>query len=73
MTDLKFKKLAEQRTNRILNDLRLLGNLSNKTNYSYTKKEIDLIFETIEQSLRLSRERFDYAFKDGGSKKKFTL
>ena len=73
MADMKFKKLAEQRTNRILNDVRLLGNLSNKANYSYTKEQVDSIFTAIEQSIKLSREKFYHALKNGGSVEKFTL
>ena len=39
----KFKRLAEARTNRILHDLRLLGNLS-APNYQWDKKDVNKIF-----------------------------
>ena len=31
----KFKELAEKRVNRALDSIRLIGNLSNRQNYSY--------------------------------------
>jgi hypothetical protein len=54
----KFKRLAQQRGERILKDVRLLGNLSNKNNYDYTDQEINKVFGAIEEELRMSRARF---------------
>lgn len=54
----KFKRLAKQRGGRILKDLRLLGNLSNTNNYTYTEKEVKKLFNTIEDELRVARLRF---------------
>ena len=54
----KFKRLAEQRTNKIIKTLRLLGNLSNKSNYSYDKSDIDKIFSAINSELRACKSRF---------------
>lgn len=31
----KFKRLSRKRTDKIIDDLRLLSNLSNKSNYEY--------------------------------------
>jgi hypothetical protein len=42
-----FVRLAEARTNKILKALDLLGNLSNRSNYSYTEDDIRKIFRTI--------------------------
>ena len=33
----RFVDLAQKRVNKTVNDIRLIGNLSNKTNYSYTE------------------------------------
>ena len=55
----KFKRLAEQRTNRIIKILRLLGNLSNKSNYSYDKGDIDKIFSVLHTELKACRGRFN--------------
>jgi len=42
-----FVRLAEARTNKILKALDLLGNLSNRSNYSYSDDDIRKIFKTI--------------------------
>jgi hypothetical protein len=55
----RFKRIATSRTVRILNDVRLLGNCSNKGNYSYTKEEVDRIFSTIEKEVKRIRTMFD--------------
>lgn len=36
----KFVRLAEARTNKIIDMIRLLGNCSNKSNYDYTDADI---------------------------------
>ena len=53
-----FVRLAEARTNKIINMIDLLGNLANKSNYSYTDEQIELIFNSIEESLRESKAKF---------------
>lgn len=64
----KFKRLATQRTNSVLDKLRLLGNLSAPTNYEYTDEEINKIFHAIESQLRTVKIRFT-----GKKKKQFSL
>lgn len=54
----KFVTLAEARTNKALNAIRLLGNLSNKANYVYTDDQIEQIFETLEKQLQDTKNRF---------------
>lgn len=53
-----FIRLAEARTNKIIDMIMLLGNLSNKTNYSYTDKQVDLIFDSIQQALDETKLKF---------------
>lgn len=53
-----FKRIAEARTNKIINTISLLGNLSNKSYYEYTQKQIELIFDSIQQELDTQREKF---------------
>lgn len=64
----RFKRLATYRTNLVLEKLRILGNLSNKTNYDYTDEEITKIFNAIESHLRVTKNLFQK-----GSKKEFKL
>ena len=48
----KFVRLAEARTNKIIDTLQLLGNCSNTSVYEYTMDEVEEIFQAIEQELR---------------------
>lgn len=43
-----FRRIAESRTNKILDMNRLLSNFSNKAVYEYKMSEIDKIFNSIE-------------------------
>jgi len=53
-----FKRLANRRVNKVLKDLQLVGNLANPQNYSYTDKEIKMIFKAIESELSLTKSKF---------------
>ena len=54
----RFKRIAENRTNKILEQMRLLGNCSNKNNYAYTEEEIRKIFTVIENQLKETKQKF---------------
>lgn len=54
----KFKRIALSRTNKIIDMIDLLGNLSNKSNYDYTDEEVDKMFRAIEASLRNTKSKF---------------
>jgi hypothetical protein len=64
-----FRRIAEKRTNRIISMIETLGNLSNKSYYDYTEKEIELIFSAIETALEEERKKF----KTNTKQKKFKL
>ena len=55
----RFKRIAEARTNKIIDMVKLLGNCSVKSNYSYTQQQVDAIFNAIENELKYARKRFD--------------
>lgn len=59
----RFQRLAEKRVNRVLNDIRLLGNLANRSSYDYTDKDIWKIFKVIDESLKHSRSKFSFVKK----------
>lgn len=44
----RFKNLAEKRTQKILDTLDLIANLSVKNNYDYTEEEVNEMFSAIE-------------------------
>ncbi len=66
----KFKRLAENRTNKIIDMVRLLGNLSNRSNYSYNQEQVDAIFLAIEEELKIQKSKFE---KKAEGKRKFRL
>ena len=54
----RFKRIAENRTNKIIDMIDLLGNCSNKNNYEYTEDDVKSIFNAIECSLKISKMKF---------------
>ena len=54
----KFRRLAEKRTNAILDKIRILGHLSDKKRYEYSKDEVNHVFSAIEAELKRVREKF---------------
>lgn len=66
----RFVRIAEARTNRILDQLRLLGNCSNKNNYEYADEDIKKIFRAIDQEVKNVKAKFD---GEDAENKKFTL
>lgn len=58
-----FVRLAETRTNKVLKQIDLLSNLSNKTNYAYTNEDIQKIFSAINKRIRDSEKKFQLALQ----------
>ena len=54
----KFVRLAEARTNKIIDMIQLLGNCSNLGAYDYTQQDVDKIFTAIENELREAKKKF---------------
>ena len=54
----KFVRLAESRTTKALNAIRVIGNLSNRINYSYAPEDIDQIFGALQKEIDECRQRF---------------
>jgi len=55
----KFKELAEKRVSRVLKDIKLIGNLSNKTNYSYTEQDSKKIYNALRKAIDEMKARFN--------------
>ena len=53
-----FRRLAEKRTNAILEKIRILGNLANRSAYDYAEEDLRKIFGAIEDELKVARARF---------------
>lgn len=65
----KFVRLAENRTNKALEMIRLIGNLSNKNVYEYTDADVEKIFKALETELIIAKKQFT----DIGGTEKFRL
>ena len=55
----KFVDLAEKRVNRAIGQIKLVGNLSNRSNYSYTDEDVTKIHRALKKALDEMRARFD--------------
>lgn len=54
----RFIRIAEARTNKILDMLKLLGNCSVTSNYEYSEEDVKKIFNALERELKNSKNKF---------------
>ncbi len=54
----KFVSLAEKRVTKAIKDLRLIGNLSNKSNYSYNEKDVKKIIGVLDSEIKKIKQKF---------------
>lgn len=64
-----FIRLAEARTNKAINCIELIGNLSNRAYYNYSQVQIDAIFSALQSTISAQKSKFNNSSK----KKKFRL
>ena len=55
----RFVRIAESRTQKIIDMLELLGNCSNPYSYEYTQKDVDKMYGAIEAALKESNARYN--------------
>jgi hypothetical protein len=55
----KFVDLAEKRVTRALRDIRLIGNLSNRSNYKYTDEDARKICKALREAVDEVKARFE--------------
>ena len=55
----KFVELAQKRVSRVVKDIRLIGNLSNRTNSSYTDDDVKKIVSTLKSEISRLQKRFE--------------
>ena len=65
----KFVRLAENRTNKALEMIQLIGNLSNRSVYEYTAADVEKIFNALEEEVAQAKKQFTTA----GKTEKFKL
>jgi hypothetical protein len=59
-----FKRLASQRTNAVLEKLRILGNCANGNLYDYTDEDVRRVFRVIETEVRRTKAKFSDTKKE---------
>lgn len=57
----RFKRLASNRTNAVLEKLDVLGNCANRSNYEYTEEEVKQMILAIERKLNEVKVAFSQA------------
>ena len=55
----KFVDLAEKRVNKAIGQIRLISNLSNRSNYSYTEADAAKIYRALKKSLDEMKALFE--------------
>lgn len=66
----RFIRIAEARTNKAGEMIRLIGNCANTGSYEYTEEDVKKIFAYLERELKSARSRFSGAEAEDG---KFSL
>lgn len=67
----RFVALAEARTDKALGAIRLLGNLSNRSNYDYSEADVKQIIAALEAEVKSVKSRF--ADASAGRERSFRL
>ena len=60
----RFKRLAEKRTKRVLEDIRILSNLANRGLYEYSPEHVKRISSAVRDALTKAEARFKGEVKD---------
>lgn len=68
----KFHRLAETRVRKAAKALSLVGNLGNRSNYSYTPEDVRKMFNYLENELKNAKRRFDIT-SDSSKDSEFTF
>lgn len=63
---MKFRELAEKRTNKALEAVRLIGNLSNRQTYVYEEAEVRKIVKALRDAVSEVEARFNTSTGRGG-------
>jgi hypothetical protein len=54
----RFERMANARTDLVLDKIRILGCISNTRYYDYTPEDVDEIFSSINEALETARSKF---------------
>ena len=53
-----FERIAERRVTQAVKLMRLIGNLANRRNYTYTEEQVRQVVETLELEVKQVKARF---------------
>lgn len=67
----KFVELAEARVNRAMKEIRLVGNLSNRSAYEFTDEDVKKMFRALQKEVDTAKSRFGE--KGGNGDGEFSL
>jgi len=56
----RFVRIAPKRVERLLREIRLIGNMANRNHYDYTEEEVGKIFNTIESEVKIAKGKFSF-------------
>jgi len=59
-----FKRLAAQRTNTVIERLRILGNCGNRNLYEYSDEDVRKIFRALEAEVKRTKGKFSETKKE---------
>jgi ABC-type Fe3+-hydroxamate transport system substrate-binding protein len=55
----KFEDIAVRRVNRVIKEIRLIGNLSNRSSYEYTEEDVKKIVKALQREVDAVKARFE--------------
>jgi hypothetical protein len=55
----KFEDIAVRRVNRVIKEIRLIGNLSNRSSYEYSDEDVRKIVKALQRELEAVKARFE--------------
>ena len=67
MSKEKFKKLATQRVNNALKQIKLISNLANKRTYDYSDDQVRAIFNALKSEVETAQAKFKAGNSQGGN------
>jgi len=59
----KFKRIASQRTRKVLDNVRVLEHCANRAVYEYDSNDIKEIFSAIEKAVKSAKSKFEKPVK----------
>lgn len=55
----KFEDIAVRRVNRVIKEIRLIGNLSNRSSYEYGEEDVRKIIKALQREIDAVKARFE--------------